>query len=125
MYGKSRKQLKIEPMFYMGSFFTHSLMTWINEKGITMKKFFIIVLVAMVAIMGTGCNKQAWKTKITSGNWTELIDARGEVIYNGPSEYIDDEYELDALTESEFDWIWNHEKGDFDKIERGSCEFNK
>lgn len=89
-----------------------------------MKKFFVIVLVAMVAIMGTGC-KAAWKTKITSGDWTTLIDGKGEVIYNGPLEYIDDEYELDALAESEFNWIWNHEKGDFDKIERGTCRFSE
>ena len=83
------------------------------------------MLVAMVAIMATWCKKQAWSTEISSGGWTEFISAKGEVIFNGPEEYVDEEYECDALTESKFNWIWNHEKGDFDKIERGSCKFNE
>ena len=91
-----------------------------------MKKFFVIALLVMVAVMGTGCVKrQAWSTEISSGGWVKLISAKGEVIFNGPEEYVDEQYERDALTESKFNWIWNHEKGDFDKIERGSCKFNE
>ena len=93
-----------------------------------MKKFFIAIFaiaIVLMGLMGTGCKRQIWSTKIDLGNWVMLKTSRGEVIYDGPSEFVDDEYELDALNESEFDWIWNHDKNDFDKVARGACKFNE
>lgn len=94
-----------------------------------MKKFFITAMLAVVMVTMTACGKTAWKTEMTTSfggdNWTTLISAKGETIYDGPSEYVDEEYERDALAESKYNFIWNTDKKDFDKVERGSCVFNQ
>ena len=91
-----------------------------------MKKFVVAFTIVFASVFGlfglTGC-KVSNVTTMTSGNWTK-IKRDGEVIYDGPTEFIDDQYEKDALDKSEFNFIYDYDKGEFQKTKRGSTVFD-
>lgn len=87
-----------------------------------MKKFMVIIALVVAMICTTGCSGY---TQYTSGNWTAIETHEGEVIYDGPTEYVDDDYEMKSLKESEYNYIYNWETEKFEITKRGQTEFNK
>ena len=86
-----------------------------------MKKYIVIVL-AVTAIFLVGC--KGGYTYITVDDSTRVLDGK-EVIYDGPTEYIDEDYEQKALENSEFNWIWNSESKEFEKTPRHGTVFDE